>query len=82
MLWKRRTSKLKSRQPELLASALQEMGRNDLATVVLQHHHDNREIMPDSFDCMTEKVANYNNQSNGIQIQSNGVQIQYWERNI
>ena len=68
MLWKRRTSKFKGRQPDILASALQEMGRNDLATVVLQCHRDNREIMPDSFECTAEQVASYNSQSNGIQV--------------
>ena len=68
MLWKRRTTKLKGHQPEMLASALEEMGRSDLANAVLQHHKDNREIMPDSFDCMAEKVANFNNGHQNIQI--------------
>ena len=60
MLWKRRTSKLKAHQPELLASALQEMGRNDLAEVVLSHHKENKEITTESFECVTDKVASYN----------------------
>ena len=49
MLWKRRTSKFKDTQVDLLVRALQEMGRYDVAAVVLQKHRENVELTPECF---------------------------------
>lgn len=50
LLWKRRTTKYKSTQVELLVSALEDMGRNDIATIVRESHKNNKELTPASFD--------------------------------
>ena len=50
LMWKRRTNRLKDRQVDLLISALQEMGRNDVATIVNDCHKNNRELSQASFD--------------------------------
>lgn len=50
MLWKRKTNKMKEKQVELLVRALQEMGRNDAASVLLQKHRENAELTPESFE--------------------------------
>ena len=49
MLWKRKTSKLKDAQVDMLAAALQEMGRTDTAAVVLARHRANLELTPSCF---------------------------------
>ena len=52
LLWKRRsTRKYKGdRQVEALAYALEEMGRNDTAAVVMEQHRLNQELTPDCFE--------------------------------
>lgn len=49
MLWKRRTARLKDKQVDGLARALQEMGRNDIASIVTAKHMENAELTPDCF---------------------------------
>ena len=50
LLWKRRTARHKERQIELLAEAMAEMGRHDIAAIVLERHQENMELTPDCFD--------------------------------
>ena len=50
LLWKRRTTKFKGdRQVNMLASAFEDMGRNDCANVLLEQHKLNKEITPECF---------------------------------
>ncbi len=44
LLWKRKTTKYKDKQIDLLIRALQEMGRSDAADVVLEKHKENVEL--------------------------------------
>ena len=50
LLWKRRTARHKERQIELLAEAMAEMGRHDIAAIVLERHQENMELTPECFD--------------------------------
>ena len=52
MLWKRKTAKIKDKQVDFLVRALQEMGRNDTAAVVLQKHRENAELTPECFEVL------------------------------
>ena len=49
MLWKRKTSKDKEKQVDLLIQALQEMGRSDVAETIRQQHMQNAELTEDCF---------------------------------
>ena len=49
MLWKRRSGRLKERQVDALAHALQEMGRTDVSDIILEKHKLNEEITADCF---------------------------------
>ena len=50
LLWKRRTSRMKEAQVHMLLQALQDMGRNDAASIVAEQHRHNRELTPDCFE--------------------------------
>ena len=50
LMWKRRTNKYKERQVDLLISALTEMGRNDVATIVSDSHKHNKELTASAFE--------------------------------
>ena len=50
LLWKRRSSKYKDQQVQLLVDALQEMGRYDMATVILDRHKQNLELTQECFE--------------------------------
>ena len=54
LLWKRRSSKMKEMQVDILASALDDMGRPDLASVVLDRHRQNKELSYGCFDLDTD----------------------------
>ncbi|KAI0234863.1 hypothetical protein LSAT2_014760 [Lamellibrachia satsuma] len=49
LLWKRRTNIYKNKQVDLLADALNDMGRSDLVAVLMDHHRQNIELSPDCF---------------------------------
>ena len=50
LLWKRRTTRMKNAQVHMLLTALQEMGRNDAASIVAEQHRLNRELTPECFE--------------------------------
>ena len=49
MLWKRKSSKLKEGQIDQLVQALEEMGRRDVAEILVAKHTANEELTPDCF---------------------------------
>lgn len=59
LLWKRRTNRFKATQVDSLISALQEMGRDDVAVVVRECHKNNKELTQASFE-----FSQYNNPNN------------------
>lgn len=51
LLWKRRSDPLfKGRQVDMLVSALRQLGRNDLANIVVDRHSKNLELTPECFE--------------------------------
>ena len=50
LLWKRRSSRLKDRQVDMLTEAMEEMGRKDLSDLIAERHKLNLEITPDCLD--------------------------------
>ena len=49
LLWKRRSHHYKNKQADLLADALNDMGRSDVAAVIMDHHRQNIELTPNCF---------------------------------
>ena len=49
LLWKRRSNHYKNRQVDMLADALNDMGRSDVAAVIMDRHRQNIELTPNCF---------------------------------
>jgi hypothetical protein len=50
LLWKRRSSRYKDRQVDMLIEAMDEMGRKDLADLIMERNKLNLEITPDCLE--------------------------------
>lgn len=59
LLWKRRSEPLfKGRQVDMLVSALRQLGRDDLANIVVDRHSKNLELTPECFEEGYDDIRN------------------------